>query len=192
MSRSRRRKNSDASGLGVFGLLGAAFIYSGFSEFRAQPNILVSIALILATVTNSIFGLMIYRAVCYRRILRSYTISNIDAMEGWQFERYLAELLRKRGHKDVRLTERYDYGVDIIAKKNGVTWGIQAKRYNKPVRAAAVRQVYTALIRYKCDRAMVISNSMYSRPAWELAKDTKTVLIGRDRLAMWVYELSKV
>jgi len=100
-------------------------------------------------------------------------------------------LLRKRGYTNIQLTEKYDLGVDIIAKKDGVTWGIQAKRYNSPVKAEAVRQAYTALTRYKCDRAMVITNSTYSNPARMLAKDNQIPLIDREALSEWIYEASR-
>lgn len=91
------------------------------------------------------------------------------------------------GYTDIRLTEKYDLGVDIVAKKNGVTWGIQAKRYNSPVKAEAVRQAYTALNRYKCARAMVITNSTYSRQAQMLAADNDVVLVDRQVLTEWIY-----
>ena len=112
-------------------------------------------------------------------------------MGGVKFEYYLADILRKRGYTDVKVTEKYDLGVDIIAKKDGITWGVQAKRYKSMVKVAAVRAAYTALPHYGCDRAMVVSNSTYSRPAHTLAKETETVLVDRELLAKWVYEVSQ-
>lgn len=118
-------------------------------------------------------------------------MSDIDNMNGVKFEYYLAGILRKRGFTNVKVTEKYDLGVDIIAQKDGVTWGIQAKRYNSIVKLAAVRAAYTALSHYKCERAMVVTNNYFSNPAKTLASETKTVLIDRDTLAKWVYEASQ-
>ena len=86
------------------------------------------------------------------------------------------------------LIEKYDYGVDIIAEKDGIRWGVQVKRYSNMVKAEAVRQVVTALIRYKCDRAVVVTNSTFSRPARELATDNKCVLVDRNVLSEWIVE----
>jgi HJR/Mrr/RecB family endonuclease len=62
----------------------------------------------------------------------------------------------------------------------------QAKRYSNMVGATAVRQVYTALARYGCDRAMVVTNNIFSRPAKILAQDTNCILVDRDVLSEWV------
>lgn len=112
------------------------------------------------------------------RILQ-HRYQTVDGMDGLEFERYVVELLRRNGFHDVRLTEQYDYGVDIIAEKNGVRWGVQAKRYSSPVGADAIRQVVTGLRIYNCDRAMVITNSTYSEFAKKLAAGNDCVLIDR-------------
>ncbi len=108
--------------------------------------------------------------------------SIIDTMTGYQFEKFVADLLKQYGFTDVRLTEHYDLGVDIIAEKDGVRWGIQTKRYNGLVKAIAVRQVVTALRYYKCERGMVITNNYFSRVAIRLAVCNECVLVDRTKL----------
>jgi restriction system protein len=110
----------------------------------------------------------------------------IDIMTGLEFERYIAKLLKTKGYNHIKLTEEYDYGIDIIAIKDGATWGIQVKRYSGLVKAIAVRQVVTALKKYHCDRAMVISNSTYSKVAKELARSNECVLVDRKLLTDWI------
>jgi HJR/Mrr/RecB family endonuclease len=107
---------------------------------------------------------------------------DIDNMTGLEFERYVAQVLGNHGYTHVRLTEEYDLGVDIIAEKQGIRWGIQVKRYSGLVKADAVRQVVTALKFYKCDQAMAITNSHLSNVAKRLANSNKCVLIDRGRL----------
>lgn len=136
-------------------------------------------------------GLAFWKYRREQRRLRALDIAAIDAMDPLEFEAYVAKLLKYRGFRNVRLTERYDYGVDVIAEKDGIRWGVQIKRYSNMVRAEAVRQVFTALVRYKCDRAMVVTNSTFSRPARELATDNHCVLVGRDELAEWIVEFQK-
>ena len=104
-------------------------------------------------------------------------------MDGVSFEHYVAQLLIDQGYANVSLTEHYDYGVDIIAEKDGVRWGIQVKRYSGLVKAEAVRQVVTGLRLYGCDRAMVVTNSTYSNVAKRLAEGNDCVLIDRYGLA---------
>lgn len=107
-------------------------------------------------------------------------------MPGLEFELYIADLLKHRGYTNVRLTEKYDLGVDIIAEKNGIRWGIQVKRYSGLVKASAVRQVVTALKFYNCDRTMVVTNSYYSKTAIRLAKYNDCLLVGRDEMIKYI------
>ena len=117
-----------------------------------------------------------------RRIITNLRFSGVDTMDGLAFEKYVAHLLKQQGYSNISLTEQYDYGVDIIATRNGIRWGIQVKRYSGLVKADAVRQVVTGLRVYGCDRAMVITNSTYSRVALELARSNGCELIDRSGL----------
>lgn len=121
-----------------------------------------------------------------RQLRPTNKLVDIDGMSGLQFERKVAQLLRKRGYQHIRLTERYDYGIDIIASKDGIKWGIQVKRHSGLVKASAVRQAVTALNIYSCDRAMVITNCRYSRIATRLALSNDCKLIDRKTLATWL------
>ncbi len=117
----------------------------------------------------------------YRKLRRPD--ATINTMTGLEFERYVAGLLKNSGYTQVKLTEEYDLGVDIVAEKNGITWGIQIKRYSGLVGADAVRQVVTALPMYRCNKAMVITNSTFSRPAIMLADANNCLLIDGSQLA---------
>lgn len=190
--RYRKRNSGFTDALGVAALAVVAYTYTGAKGFTETYTyglaIVIAVSVVVALL---VVGLMIYRALREKHRYDAITEADINSMDGLEFERYLADLLRKRGYSDVRLTERFDYGIDIIAKKDGMTWGIQAKRYNSPVKADAVRQVYTALNRYNCDRAMVITNSTYTNPAKALAQDNHIVLIDRQILSEWVYEAKR-
>ena len=110
------------------------------------------------------------------------SLADIDQMSGLEFERYIAQLLKRQGYRNVRLTEKYDFGVDIIAEKDGIRFGIQVKRYSGPVSASSLRQVVTALKIYNCDKAIVITNSSFSEVAKRLAKSNDCILIDRSEL----------
>ena len=135
----------------------------------------------LAAIIAMLVAVKLLRRVRYRH--RPMTPTDIDIMDGLDFERYVADLLKKHGFRNVSLTEQYDMGVDIVAEKDGQRWGIQVKRYNGLVKAAAVRQVVTALKFYGCEHSMVITNSTYSNVARQLADSNDCILIDRPELA---------
>ena len=119
-----------------------------------------------------------------RKVIRANP--NIDNLNWSEFEHYVADRLKRQGYVDVRLTEHYDLGIDVIAKKGGVVWGVQVKHYNsKQVGVDAVRQVITALKRYKCDRAMVVTNNFFTEPAQILANSNSCVLVDRKLITKW-------
>jgi hypothetical protein len=132
------------------------------------------------------FGLAVMALVVAVWLLRrSRPKRNSHKLDGLAFERYVAGLLPRQGFSNIRLTERYDLGVDIIAHKDGVIWGIQVKHYEGLVRASAVREVVTALNFYGCERAMVVTSSVFSRPAVELAASNHCLLVDGNDLSSW-------
>lgn len=154
---------------------------------------LLSAGLLLAAIVYAFYKLSkgFVHDIRYMRHLKSRKDGkDIDTMSGVDFERFIASILKTRGCSNVTLTEYYDLGIDIIAVKDGVTWGIQTKRNNGLVKVEAVRQAVGALKQYECDRAMVITNSIqgYSKPAKALAKSNNCILIERKDLAKWVKE----
>lgn len=148
------------------------------------------VTLLTLTIDGIFFTVMlpfkITKGIKQWRRAHNRSIVVIDSMSGLEFEKYIANLLKYQGYKRIRLTEHYDYGIDIIADKDGVRWGIQVKRYSGLVKASAVRQAVTALRKYDCNRAMVVTNSNFSRVAEELAKSNDCILVDRHRLTRWI------
>jgi hypothetical protein len=64
-----------------------------------------------------------------RRDLRrvSSGMAAVDQMSGVQFEEFVAAQLRTRGWSVARTARTGDYGVDLIAKKNGTCMAVQCK-----------------------------------------------------------------
>ena len=75
-----------------------------------------------------------------------------------------------------------DQGADIIAKRNGRKYIIQAKFYNSPVGNKAVQEVVAALAMYQADYGIVVTNSTYTQSAIELAKANDVELIDKKRI----------
>lgn len=142
----------------------------------AQLVQIAYLALIL-TVSTLLLNFAVRRLLC-----RKNSLIEMDIMTGLEFEHYVAGLLKQNGFRKVKLTEKYDFGVDIVAEKDSVRWGIQVKRHSGLVKASAVRQVMTALKIYRCDRAMVITNSNFSKVSQRLAQANNCILVDRKGL----------
>lgn len=116
------------------------------------------------------------------RFVNTTVYPDANTIKGLNFEKHVATILKNNGYTKVRLTERYDYGVDIIALKGGTRFGVQVKCYTGLVGADAVRQVVTGLAHYQCEQAMVITNSDYTTVAKTLAKSNECILIDGKQL----------
>ena len=108
------------------------------------------------------------------------TLERIDNMDGYQFEEWCAELLKKCGYRNVRVTKGSgDQGVDIIAYRGSVKCAIQCKRYHNKVGNKPVQEVYTGKTIYGCGLGIVITNSYYSDGAKKAAYHTGVELWDR-------------
>lgn len=111
---------------------------------------------------------------------RSYRKNELDEMEGHDFEYFCADLLRKKGFIDVEVTKASgDYGIDILAEKEGVTYGIQCKRYQEPVGIKAIQEAYAGKEYYDRMVGAVMTNQYFTTPAVNTAKKLKILLWDR-------------
>ena len=183
---SRKSKNSGDiySWIFIVILLSyAIWVYRSLILVILHYTIIIFLLIAMAVVTK--YVIRFSKKIGVLRGYKLQQLAAIDKMDGLEFEKYIAVILSEQGYTNIKLTEKYDLGVDIIAEKNGIRWGIQVKRYSGLVKAEAVRQVVTALNKYKCDQAMVITNSMYSRVAMELAETNNCTLVDRVKLVSW-------
>jgi len=123
--------------------------------------------------------------------LRAISVSDIDNMGGIQFEHYVKDLLRSRGYSAKVTSGSNDFGVDIIASKKGNKYAIQVKCQKSNVSRRAVSDAVAGMPFYKTNKCMVITNSYYSKGAYDLAKVNNCVLVDRDELAKWIIEFEK-
>lgn len=109
--------------------------------------------------------------------------SEIDEMEGHDFEYFCADLLEKTGFLEVEVTKGSgDYGVDILAEKDGVTYAIQCKCYHSPIGVKAVQEAYAGRDYYDRMVGAVLTNQYFTSPAVEAAKKLKILLWDRGYL----------
>lgn len=104
-------------------------------------------------------------------------ISDEIPKTGLEFESYCAVLLEKNGYESVEVTKASgDQGIDILATYNGVKYAIQCKLYSKPVGNSAVQQAYSGKTFYNCHIGVVLTNSIFTPSAIELAEKLGVVL----------------
>ena len=136
---------------------------------------------IIAAVAGSVLGAFLVIIVI--KIRTSLKDRQLDNMEGHDFEYFCADLLKDRGFLDVQVTKGSgDYGVDILAEKDGITYGIQCKCYNSPVGVKAVQEAYAGRDYYDCMVGAVMTNQYFTKPAVEAAKKLKILLWDRGYL----------
>ncbi len=120
-------------------------------------------------------------------VCRQFRVSarrrELDAMDGLDFEYYCADLLAADGFVDVKVTRSSgDYGVDILAEKDGVTYAIQCKRYTGLVGVKAVQEAYAGRDYYDRMVGAVLTNQYFTKPAVQAARKLKILLWDRDYL----------
>jgi restriction system protein len=113
-------------------------------------------------------------------------LAAIDEMSGVQFEQFVAAQLRTRGWTVSHTASTGDYGVDLIAAKDGTRMAVQCKRLAKAVGVAAVQQVVSGAAHHRCHRTVVVTNRGFTKAARQLASTHRCRLVGREQLHIWV------
>lgn len=106
-----------------------------------------------------------------------------DNMDGHSFEYFCADVLRKNGYSDVKVTQGSgDQGVDILAERDNIKYAIQCKHYSQAVGNKAIQEIYTGMRFYHCHVGIVMTNYYFTQSAKDLAKENGIVLWDRDYL----------
>ena len=142
-----------------------------------------------------IFGLVLLVSVVIMGIVylvkkyRNIVPEHFDTLEGHEFEYYCADLLREKGFIDVEVTRGSgDYGADILAEKDGVTYAIQCKCYTAPIGVKAIQEAHAGRDYYDCMVGAVLTNQYFTEPAVEAAKKLKILLWDRGYLESMLEE----
>ena len=131
--------------------------------------------LLLAWPFGRLWRLMVGRRNRAHRCLR---------LTGFEFEEYMAQVLKDNGFRHVEVTvECGDQGVDILAVRGGKTYAIQCKNYADLVGNKAVQEAYAGAEYYGCDTPVVVCPTDFTIPARELAESTGVELWDGERLS---------
>lgn len=142
----------------------------------------------LRTVITFPFYLIYYAVVlCGSFVLGVFTFlweliklpfTKVKPLSGAEYEQTVAKYLKKKGYWGVKVTQvSGDYGVDVIAHKNGHKYAVQCKYYSDKVGLDAVQEVVAGMAIYGCDKAMVVTNNTYTEAAKTLAGKNGVALL---------------
>ncbi len=124
-----------------------------------------------------------------RSFHKSFKSSSMDDMEGVDFEQFCASLLKNHGFTEIELTKASgDFGIDILAQKEGITFAIQCKRYQDSVGVKAIQEAYFGRDYYDCMVGAVMTNQYFTAPAVEAAKKLKILLWDRGYIDSMIEE----
>lgn len=133
----------------------------------------------------SICGILLLAGIilCIKLVIRRNKAEGMDALDGHDFEYYCADILQKSGFIEVQVTKGSgDFGADILAEKDGITYAFQCKCYDGPVGVKAVQEVYAGRDFYDRMVGVVMTNQYFTAPAVEAAKKLNILLWDRGYL----------
>ncbi len=113
-------------------------------------------------------------------------LQEIDGLDGVEFEAYLQGLFTAMGYLVEMTPSTGDFGGDLILAKDGQRTVVQAKRWQGTVGSDAVQEALSGKAYYVCDHAWVVTNSIFSRKAKELAFSTGVRLVDRGALSKMI------
>jgi restriction system protein len=100
-----------------------------------------------------------------------------DTMTGREFEIYCRDILQEAGWHAALTPGSGDQGADIIAEKDGRRVVIQCKFYNGTVGNKAVQEAYAAAAFQDAPYAVVVTNSVFTKSAHQLAHKNGVLLM---------------
>ena len=103
-----------------------------------------------------------------------------DIKDGVDFEYYVQDIFLADGIHAVTTPTTNDYGSDLIVEYRGYTFSIQCKYYTSTVGVKAIQEVLGSLKYYSADYGVVITNSIFTQQAQNLADTNNVLLIGSD------------
>jgi restriction system protein len=106
-----------------------------------------------------------------------------DTLTGREYEVYCKRLLEQAEWSVALTPGSGDQGADLIAEKSGLRIAIQCKFYSGSVGNKAVQEAYAAARFQDADCAVVVTNSIFTKSARQLANKNGVLLMHHDDLS---------
>lgn len=148
-------------------------------DFKASSPIKVTP---LASIVFTLFFAMYNN----KKDSRKPEVRSIEAVftgnDPYKYEEFIRKLLQSRGFTAKRTRSSGDYGVDVLASKDGKSFALQCKLFNRPVGTKAVQEIVSGRIFYKTDYAVVVSDNSFTPAAKTLARKSDVILVHHKKL----------
>lgn len=171
-------KNKDIV-IGSFGLAAIILATMNYGILYLIPGIILTIAAL------GMRGYKIYkiyeRNKKIERTRIKYNFKKIKTMDGYQFEKFVADSLKLIGYKTELTKKSGDFGIDVIAKIENKVIGIQVKHYKGKVGYDAVKEVHSGGKIYKCNEYWVVTSNNLGF--------TRQAKIGAEKLNIKLYDI---
>ena len=155
-----------------------AFEAARTSNTGARTDAVIAIAAGLVV----LLGIVGVAPAFFREQFRRSGILSVDQMDGVTFEHRLESLYEFLGYTVETTKTSGDFGADLVLVKNGERTVVQAKRYSSNVGLEAIQESVAAKAMYQATKAVVATNSYYTKAARELAAANNVELIERPQL----------
>jgi len=107
---------------------------------------------------------------------KEQALPNYQDLNGYDFEKYLQGIFDFLGYIVIQTPLSNDQGADLIISKDNEKIVVQAKKYNNSVTNTAIQEAVASIKHYGADRAMVVTNSTFTKSAIELAASNNVEL----------------
>ena len=118
-------------------------------------------------------------------------MGDFKELDGHQFEAYLKKLFEALNYTVIRTKLSGDQGADLVLSIDNEKTVVQVKKYNGDVSNKAIQEVVAAKNYYKADKALVVTNSFFTKGAIDLALANKVELWDGKKLALIIDDLNK-
>ena len=113
-----------------------------------------------------------------RRKFEDYWLS----LNGTEFEREMARVLRALGYRVKSTPGSGDGGVDLILTRSGKTIVVQCKAHKNPVGPAIARELFGSMIHFKADQAILACTGGFTGGVKDFVRDKPIGLISLSEL----------
>lgn len=117
----RRRRSNGGDGVVGLVIFLALVAYAYHIDLNSALNYVLLVFIAVATIVLAFMAWRWWRARRHNLLIANLE-DEVDDMTGLEFEKFVADLLRRQGYTRVKITETYDLGIDIIAYKDGMKW----------------------------------------------------------------------
>lgn len=136
----------------------------------------------LLVLVAGFIGVLGRRKAAHRAAIERAGMASIDQMSGADFEHRMRVAFEIEGYTVYHVGQRGDFGAVLVLDAPGLRTVVQTKRWQQSVGPGAVQEVVASRAHYGANRAIVVTNSVFTKNAQALAKSNSVEMWDRGKL----------